>query len=127
MALILTADERTELERRVRSRKIPADDARRAHAILLLARGDSFSTITATLGCYPDCINRWKQRFERERLAGWRAKYCGQPRTVRTPTMEARILSKTRQRPPDGSTHWTTCKLGKALDISHMLRAQRTP
>src|SRR5918995_2192423 len=121
MALILTADERTELERRLRSRKIRAEDARRAQVILMLARGDSFSTITATVGCYPDYINRWKQRFETERLPGLRAKYRGQPPTVRTPAMEARILAKTRQRPPDGSTHWSTRKLAKVLGISHVL------
>ena len=54
MALVLTADERTELERRLRSRKIRAEDARRAQVILMLAQGDSFNTITATVGCYPD-------------------------------------------------------------------------
>jgi transposase len=124
MALVLTADERTELERRVRSRKIRAEDARRAQVILMLAQGDSFSTITATVGCYPDYINRWKQQFETERLTGLRAKYCGQPPTVRTPAMEARILSKTRQRPPDGSTQWSTRKLAKVLGVSHVLVAR---
>src|SRR6267378_5110542 len=124
MALILTADERTELERRVRSRKIRAEDARRAQVILMLAQGDSFSAITATVGCYPDYINRWKQRFETERLTGLRARYCGQPPTVRTPAMEARILSKTRQRPPDGSTHWSTRKLATVMGISHVLVAR---
>src|SRR5918995_3098750 len=124
MALILTADERTELERRLRSRKIRAEDARRAQVILMLARGDSFSTITATVGCYPDYINRWRRRFEAERVPGLRAKYRGQPPSVRTPAMEARILSKTRQRPPDGSTHWSTRKLAKVLGISHVLVAR---
>ena len=46
MALTLTDDERSELERRVRSRKIRAEDARRAQVILMLAQGESFSTIT---------------------------------------------------------------------------------
>lgn len=121
MALTLTADERAELERRVRSRKIRAEDARRAQVILMLAAGESFSAITGVVGCYPDYVSRWKQRFEAERLAGLRAKYRGQPATVRTPAMEARILAKTRQRPPDGSTHWSTRKLAKALGISHVL------
>jgi transposase len=121
MALILTVAERQELERRVRSRKIRAEDARRAQVILMLAAGEPFSTITATVGCYPDYVSRWKRRFEIDRVAGLRAKYRGQPATVRTPAMEARILSKTRQRPPDGSTHWSTRKLGKVLGISHVL------
>src|SRR5215203_4987313 len=124
MALTLTVDERTELERRVRSRKIRAEDARRAQVIVMLADGAPFTAITAAVDCYPDYVSRWKQRFEADRLAGLRARYRGQPATVRTPAMEARILAKTRQRPPDGSTHWSTRKLAKVLDISHMLVAR---
>ena len=37
MALTLTTDERTELERRVRSRTIRSEDARRARVIVMLA------------------------------------------------------------------------------------------
>jgi transposase len=123
MALMVSTDERLELKRRVRSRKIRAEDARRAHVVLMLADGESFATITKTLGCYPDYINRWRKRFETERMPGLRAKYRGQPARVRTPAMEARILSKTRQRPADGSTHWSTRKLAKVLGISHVLVA----
>ena len=57
-------------------------------------------------------------------MAGLRAQYRGQPPTVRTPALEARVLAKTRQKPPDGSTHWTTRKLAKVLGISHMLVAR---
>jgi transposase len=124
MALTLTTDERAELERRARSRKIRAEDARRAQVIVMLADGDSFTTIAAALGCYPGYINRWRQRFEADRVAGLQAKYRGQPPSVRTPAMEARILSKTRQRPPDGSTHWSTRKLAKVLGVSHVLVAR---
>src|ERR687897_3434041 len=38
--------------------------------------------------------------------------------------MEARILSKTRQRPPDGSTHWSTRKVAKVLGVSHVVVAR---
>ena len=40
------------------------------------------------------------------------------------PAMETRILAKTRQRPPDGSTHWSTRKLAKVFGISHVLVAR---
>jgi hypothetical protein len=60
MALTFTTDERTELERRVRSLKIRAEDARRAQVILMLANGDSYSTIEATVPCYRNYINRWR-------------------------------------------------------------------
>ena len=124
MALTLTTDERTELERRVRSLKIRAEDARRARVILMLANGDSYSTIEATVPCYRDYINRWRRRFLADRLEGLRPRYRGQPPTVLTPTMEARVLAKTQQPPPDGSTHWSTRKLGRVLKIHHNLVAK---
>ena len=100
MALTLTTDERAELERRVRSLKIRAEDARRARVILMLADGESYSTIEATVPCSRDYINRWRRRFLADRLAGLRARYRGQPPTVLIPAMEARVLAKTQQPPP---------------------------
>jgi transposase len=87
----------------------------------MLADGASFTSITTAVGCYPDYVSRWKQRFETERLEGLQAKYRGQPPSVRTAALEARVLAKTRQKPPDGSTHWSSRKLAKLLGISHML------
>jgi transposase len=124
MALTLTTDERAELERRVRSRKIRAENARRARVILMLANGESYSTIEATVPCYRDYINRWRRRFLADRLEGLRPRYKGQPPTILTAKMEARILEKTRQAPPDGSTHWSTRKLGRVLGVHHNLVAK---
>ena len=62
MALTLTTDERAELQRRVRSLKIRAEDARRARVILMLADGESYSAIEAAIPCYRDYINRWRKR-----------------------------------------------------------------
>src|SRR5438309_8717406 len=125
MALTLTTDERTELERRVRSLKIRSEDARRARVILMLANGDSYSTIEATVPCFRDYINRWRRRFLADRIDGLQPRYKGQPPTVLTPAMEeARVLEKTRQAPPDGSTHWSTRKLGRVLKIHHNLVAK---
>jgi transposase len=124
MALTLTSGERIELERRVRSLKIRSEDARRARVILMLAAGDSYSTIEAMVPCFRDYINRWRRRFLADRIEGLRPRYKGQPPTVLTPAMEARVLEKTRQPPPDGSTHWSTRKLGRLLKIHHNLVAK---
>jgi len=124
MALTLTVDERAELERRIRSGYGQAEDARRARVILMLADGESYSTIEATVPCYRDYINRWRRRFLADRLDGLRARYRGQPPTVLTPAMEARVLANTQQPPPDGSTHWSTRKLGRVLKIHHNLVAK---
>jgi transposase len=119
MALTLTTNDRTELERRAASRTIRAEDAKRAKVILMLADGTSYSTIEATLWCYRDYINRWRRRFVTAGLDGLRSRHQGQQATVLTPALEARILAKTQQRPPDGSTHWSTRKLARVLQIHH--------
>src|SRR4051812_43575942 len=100
MALTLTSDERAELQRRVRSLKIRAEDARRARVILMLADGDSYSTIESAIPCYRDYINRWRRRFVADRLDGLRARYRGGSPTVLTPKMEARILRRRGTRRP---------------------------
>src|SRR5918993_4151455 len=64
---------------------------------------------------------RRTQRLLTKRLEGLRPRYRGQPPTVLTPRMEARILEHTRQAPPDGTTHWSTRKLGRLLKIHHNL------
>jgi transposase len=119
MALMLTTDERQELERRVRGRAIRSEDARRARVILMLADGASYTTIERALPCYRDYINRWRRRFLTDRLDGLQSKHHSPPPSVLTAAMEARILAKTRQGPPDGSTHWSTRKLGALLGINH--------
>ena len=124
MALTLTTDERSELQRRVRSLKIRSEDARRARVILMLADGASYSAIEATVPCYRDYINRWRRRFLANRLEGLRPRYRGQPPTIFTPAVEARILDKTRRGPADGTTHWSTRKLGRLLKIHHNLVAK---
>ena len=119
MALSLTPDERDELERRVRTRTIRAEDARRARVILMLAEGASYSTIETTVACYRDYVNRWRKRFLAHRVPGLQSRYHRQPPSVLTPAMQARIMATTRQAPPDGSTHWSTRKLARLLQINH--------
>lgn len=119
------SDDRMELERRVRSRSLRADDVKRARLILMLADGKSYREIQGALGCGCDYIRRWKTRFEEAGLGGLHARHRGRTKRVTlTPRMEAKILDWTRRPPSDGSTHWTTRKLGRALGISHMAVAR---
>ncbi len=122
--MTLTAMERKELERRVSSRKGRADEARRARCLLLLTAGTSWARVRAQVGCTDSYIARWRARFAAERLAGLYSRHRGQPATVLTPKLEARILDLTRRGPQDGSTHWSTRRLGTALGVSHMMVAR---
>jgi transposase len=117
----LTAPDRLVLEARARSRRGRADDARRARVILMLAAGASYSGIQHTIGCGRGYISRWRGRFLNHGVAGMYARHQGRRPTAMTPRMEARILARTQRKPMDGSTHWSTRKLAKALGVSHML------
>jgi transposase len=118
--LELSGSDREELERRVRSRSGRVEDARRARVLLMLAEGATYDAIQASVGCGRAYVTRWRDRFEAEGLGGLYSRYKGAPRRVLTAAIEARILAKTRTKPSDGSTHWTTRKLGRELGIHHM-------
>ena len=122
--LRLSPPESQELHTRARSRVLRADDVRRARLILMLAEGQSWSTIQHALGCSSAFIARWQTRFAEQRLAGLFARHQGRPATKRTPRLEARILAWTRRPPTDGSTHWSSRKLARALGVNHMMVAR---
>ena len=91
----------------------------------MLADGLSYTAIQAALGCNAGYVSRWKTRFETERLAGLFARHTGSRAEVLTPALEARILARTAKKPTDGTTHWSTRRLAKAMNLSnHMLVAR---
>ena len=120
----LTENEREELERRAKSRAGRADEARVARVLLLLADGMTYQQIQERVDCSAPFISKWKKRFLAERLAGLYVRHAGREATVLTPKMEARILNWTRKKPTDGSTHWSTRRLGKKLGVNHMMVAR---
>src|SRR6266550_3764610 len=63
-------------------------------------------------------INRRKQRFLTSGIDGLDTNHSGQTASVLTPKLRARILSATRKKPKDGSTHWSCRKLAAALGVS---------
>jgi transposase len=120
----LTTAERTELERRARSRAGRADEARVARVLLLLADGETYGEISERVECSAPFISKWKKRFLAGGLAGLYMRHEGRPVTVLTPKVEARILNWTRKKPTDGSTHWSTRRLAKRLGVHHMMVAR---
>jgi len=123
--IVLTADERDALETLARAGRGRADLARRARIVLRLAAGDSYGAIARGLGESTRTIGKWKRRFLEARVAGLEGRYRGNTPTVLTPRLEARILAWTRKPPTDGSTHWSTRKLAKALKLSSHTFVQR--
>ena len=123
--IILTADERETLQRLSRAGRGRADLARRARIILRLADGASYLEIARGLGESSRTIGKWKRRFLEARTSGLDGRYRGNTPTVLTPRLEARIVAWTRKPPTDGSTHWSTRTLAKALKLSSHTFVQR--
>src|SRR6201997_140559 len=114
----LTSNQRIELSSIAQSRSLPAGYVFRARLILMLAEGAPYSTIKRQLRTTAPTISRWKMRFLRTGIDGLDTRHPGQSATVVTPALRARILSATRRRPKDGSTHWSCRKLAAALGVS---------
>ena len=114
----LTSDQRSELSSIAQSRSLPAGYVFRAKLILMLAQGASFSAIKRQLQTTAPTIVRGKQRFLQSGLDGLDTYHPGQKATLLTPALRARILSATRKKPSDGSTHWSCRKLAAALGVS---------
>src|SRR5215831_6369310 len=122
--LHLTPTERGELQSFLRKRNLPASVAQRMRIILLLDQGVSYSDIHERLGAFPSTISRWKQRYEQEGLLGLATIHPGQPPQKLTPQLRARVLEKTRQSPPDGSTHWSLRKMATVMKVNKNLIAR---
>jgi transposase len=122
--LHLTPTERGEVQGYLRKRNLPASVAQRMRIVLLLDEGASYQEIQEQLGAFPSTISRWKQRYEKDGLLGLATIHPGQPPQKLTPQLRAKVLEKTRQAPPDGSTHWSLRKMAAVMKVSKNLIAR---
>jgi hypothetical protein len=68
--IMLGAEERAELERRVACYTLPHKVVQRAKMILYAAEGQSNVEIARRLETAAEVVGRWRKRFFEERLAG---------------------------------------------------------
>ena len=116
--VVLSDDQYQELSSIAQSRSLPAGYVFRARLVLMLAEGASFAAIKRKLHTTAPTIIRWKMRFLNLGMDGLDTHHPGQSASILTPALRARILSATRKKPVDGSTHWSCRKLAMALSVS---------
>lgn len=68
--IVLSGEERAELERRVGCYTLPYKIVVRAKMILHAAEGESNAEIARRLETAAEVVGRWRKRFFEERLAG---------------------------------------------------------
>jgi transposase len=115
----LTAEEEKALKQYLRSGTSEQRLVERARMVLLASQGHGSGEIAVILKTRPARVSKWRQRFERLRLAGLEdAERSGKPRRYDHDS-ERRILAQLDQPPPKGYATWTGTLVAAALpDIS---------
>lgn len=114
-ALVLTDEERSELERRVRAHTTTQRMARRCRLVLMAADGVANRRIAAAVGMSENQVGVWRRRFETERLAGLedRAR-SGRPRKYGHDE-RLRIVATATSTKPEWASQWSHSLLASTL------------
>ena len=113
----LTTARRSELDSCLRKRNLPASVALRMRIVWMLDEGASYHDIQEKLDTTAPTISLWKKRYRLEGIVGLATFHPGQPAKKLTPQLRARILARTQQPPPDGSTHWSLRKMAAVMHV----------
>jgi len=119
--LHLTGNQRAELQTRLRKHNLPAATAQRIRIVLALADGSTYREIAESLGTTAPTISLWRRRYEQDGVVGLGTIRPGQPPRKLTAALRARILARTQQVPPDGSTHWSLRKMAAVMGVGKEL------
>lgn len=117
--IILSADERSTLQRWARRHSSSQVLALRCRIVLSCAAGDrTHADIATELGCNPVTVGKWRNRFALDRLDGLvDAPRPGAARSISDDVVEAVVVETLETAPPD-ATHWSSRGLAAKHGIS---------
>lgn len=115
----LSAEEREELEKLARGRKVAVRVAERARIVLLAAEGRQNQEIAGICGVTRRTVGIWRRRFAERRITGIvkDAPRAGRRRSIDEEVI-GEIVRKTTQETPAAGTHWSTRSLAKVMGLS---------
>jgi transposase len=117
--IVLTTEERDELDRRVRARTGSQQAATRARVVLRAAEGARNIDIAAELGIVRHTVQHWRERFAAERLAGLVDRPHRPAPRLYGPERQAQIVVVACQKPADlgwaGQSHWSIADLARYI------------
>jgi transposase len=129
--IVLTAEERVELEGLARPTKTEYRLRQRARIVLLAADGVASRAIGRAVGCTTGTASKWRVRYAEKRLAGLDETGERGAEPKYTTATNKRILALLDQPPPAGYARWSGPLLAAALgdvDVQYVwrfLRAQK--
>ena len=113
--LVITDEERSELQRRVRAHTTPQRAAKRARVVLLAAEGVPNRQIAPIVGMNQHTVAHWRRRFAAERLAGLEDRQRPGRPPVYGHNERLRIVATVTEEPPDPASSWSHSQLAQAL------------
>lgn len=114
--IVLSDEERDELNGLVRSKMTSVRLALRAQMVLLAAEGMQNKEIAERLGVGRVQVSRWRERYLQQRLAGIERDL---PRGAPPTKVDAeRLVELTTQSKPEAATHWSTRTMAAELGVS---------
>lgn len=116
--LVLTDEEREQLERWARRPKTSQRLASRARIVLACGEGSSNTDVALEMGVSMQTVCKWRARFLRDRLDGLVDEpRPGTPRSITDEDVE-RVVTKTLETKPKSATHWSTRSMAEATGMS---------
>src|SRR2546430_4244886 len=105
--LVLSAEQRAQLESMANSRSLPAGLVTRVRIVLLSASGKMNQEIARQLGLTNATVGKWRRRFLEQDVTGLHDELRpGRPRSVSDERV-ARLVHKTLETKPKDGTHWS--------------------
>ncbi|MBM4438683.1 MAG: IS630 family transposase [Actinobacteria bacterium] len=118
--LVLSAEERSELESLARRARSAPALAQRARMVLACAAGLDNQAVARRVRVRPGTVGKWRRRFLERRVAGLMDEpRPGRPREITDAQVED-VVVRTLESTPRGATHWSTRDMAKATGLSHM-------
>ena len=115
--IILSAEERAELLRRQRGKKISAREQMRATIILLRAGGAGQAQTARQTGVSQVSVSKWTRRFIEQRLPGLQ-EAPGRGRKPSLPLQAVRTVIVEATQPPPGLARWSTRSMARHAGVS---------
>jgi transposase len=113
--IVLSKDERVELESLARRRSTGQGLAQRARIVLAAADGGHNGLIAERLGLCRSTVGKWRERFAAHRLDGLHDEpRPGAPRRIGDDAIADTIRRTLETRPP-GATHWSLRSMAAAV------------
>jgi transposase len=117
-ALVLSVEQREQLETLVRRRTTAQALALRARIILACADGGHNTQVAERLGVFRQTVGRWRSRFIQSGVDGLLDEpRPGAPRKISDAAVE-NVVTLTLESKPKDATHWSTRSLAKKAGLS---------